>query len=436
MTAPIIGHKDAKMTGAPTKIGLLGPYGGGNLGDAAIQEAMIRNIRKYHPDAEIYGFSLNPEDTERRHGIPSFPIGRISWVDDPQHGNRMAKKIAAWLHDQPNPRLQRLERWVLRVPIEWGLLVQAYKNLKGFKLLIASGGGQLDDYWGGAWAHPYTLLRWGILSRLRGTTFSFVSVGAGPLDARMSRFFIRQALSLAKYRSFRDEPSKKFMRKCGFDRDDPVYPDLAFSLPVNVEKKPLPAPGFQTVVGIGPMSYFDPRNWPESDSEVYLGYLSKLATFTEWLIQKGCAIVFITGDIFPDREAIRDLRKILDERGVKYAPGQLTENLIETVDDLIENIALTDVVIASRFHGVLLSQLMHRPVLALSYHPKIDALMEDSRQSEYNLSIDDFDPDVMKARFTGLMDNYEAEKAKVVAFTSNNQARLAQQYQEYIFRSI
>ena len=36
------------------KIGLLGPYGYGNLGDAAIQQAMIEHIHRYHPDAKVY----------------------------------------------------------------------------------------------------------------------------------------------------------------------------------------------------------------------------------------------------------------------------------------------------------------------------------------------------------------------------------------------
>ena len=60
----------------PKKIGLLGPYGFGNLGDAAIQQAMVQHIKQHIPDGQIYGFSLNPEDTFNRHGIQSFLINR------------------------------------------------------------------------------------------------------------------------------------------------------------------------------------------------------------------------------------------------------------------------------------------------------------------------------------------------------------------------
>ena len=183
------------------------------------------------------------------------------------------------------------------------------------------------------------------------------------------------------------------------------------------------------------MSYFDPRNWPESDTSIYLGYLSKLAAFAEWLIGQGCRIVLITGDIFPDREAIRDFRGILDQRKVTYEDGQVIENLISTVDDLLDSIALTDVVVASRFHGVLLSQLMNRPVLALSYHPKIDALMEEYGLTEYCLSIDDFDAEMLIERFTDLMNNYELTKLATTSQTAKNRTVLEEQY-ELIFRNL
>ena len=48
--------------------------GYGNLGDAAVQEAVIANIRKRLPDVRLVGFSLVPDDTTERHGIPCYSI--------------------------------------------------------------------------------------------------------------------------------------------------------------------------------------------------------------------------------------------------------------------------------------------------------------------------------------------------------------------------
>ena len=58
------------------RVGILGHVGNENLGDEAIIAAVIQNIRRRWPDAEIRGFTLVPADTEERHGIPSFPIRR------------------------------------------------------------------------------------------------------------------------------------------------------------------------------------------------------------------------------------------------------------------------------------------------------------------------------------------------------------------------
>src|SRR6266403_4642203 len=64
---------------AETKIGLLDHVGGGNLGDEATLDAVAGNIKRRWPNAEIVAFSMNPYDTETRHGIMSHPIRRKRW---------------------------------------------------------------------------------------------------------------------------------------------------------------------------------------------------------------------------------------------------------------------------------------------------------------------------------------------------------------------
>lgn len=48
---------------------------------------------------------------------------------------------------------------------------------------------------------------------------------------------------------------------------------------------------------------------------------------------------------------------------------------------------MTEIVVTSRFHGVLLSQLHEKPVLAISYHKKIDCLMDDTGQGDFVVPI-------------------------------------------------
>jgi polysaccharide pyruvyl transferase WcaK-like protein len=407
------------------KIGLLGPYGYGNLGDAAIQQAMIDHIRTLCPEATVYGFSLNPGDTEKRHGIPSYLILRM-----PEKPDSLVAKIPARIRNHFITKI--LVRFFLRMPNELVLTFKSFRVLSNFDLLIVSGGGQLDDYWGGAWSHPYTLFKWGILARLRKTKYIFVSVGAGPIDSLLSRIFIRGALSLADYRSYRDENSKRFIRGIGFRNDeDPVYPDLAYSFQV----KPNQSPGHQDqsrpIIGIGPMAYFDPRVWPERDNIVYTNYLKKLAAFVAWLLKKRYRILLFPGGSVHDRYAIQDLKNFLkEERSDQH--HEIMDPPIETVDALINHLLAVDIVVASRLHGVLLSHVIYKPVLAISYHDKIDSLMRDLGQAEYCLNIDNFEVEDLKKRFAALESGRHLVQAQIVKKMQRYRQALSEQYERIV----
>src|SRR5215831_18427507 len=62
-----------------TRLGLLYHVGGGNLGDEATLEAVAASIKRRCPHAEIIALSMNPDDTQRRHGIISYGIRRSRW---------------------------------------------------------------------------------------------------------------------------------------------------------------------------------------------------------------------------------------------------------------------------------------------------------------------------------------------------------------------
>ena len=49
-----------------------GYYGEGNAGDEAILAGMLRELRRHDPEAACTVLSFDPDDTRRRHGVPSL----------------------------------------------------------------------------------------------------------------------------------------------------------------------------------------------------------------------------------------------------------------------------------------------------------------------------------------------------------------------------
>ena len=154
-------ERSARLTFA-----LVSPCGYGNLGDAAIQDAMIANIRRRFPDARIRGITLNPADTVQRHGIPAFPLSGNSstgYCGPSSSGQSVPKnKGRSEARASVRRRFARALAWGpkriarLLLPRGWPELIKkesihiarSFDSLRDVDFLIFSGGGQLDDYWG------------------------------------------------------------------------------------------------------------------------------------------------------------------------------------------------------------------------------------------------------------------------------------------------
>ena len=398
------------------KIGLLTPYTGDNLGDGAIQEAVIQNIRKRWPDAKICGFTLYPERTEERHRIPCYPIigNSLNYYGPPpcaadstgsQKGEgpvkpnismtvrRMIKRF------RPVYRALKIIHESSRVFLkEIRHIVSSRGIIKGFDILIVSGGGQLDDYWGGPWGHPYALFKWGLLARMSGIDYVFLSVGVGSLDAKLSRLFIRTALKLSSYRSYRDQTSKDIIAGVGPVRGDPVFPDLAFSYSLPKGERRAVTKRSKGVVGVSPITYLHPHRWPRADQAIYDGYMDRLVIFVSSLLREGYSIVFFSTDS-PDRDATKDVIRILNDQVDFSLTDKIEEVPAFTVEDIFTYLQKVDYVVTSRLHGVLLSHLAGKPVLAISYDRKVDTYMEEMNQSEYCIDIHNFDESSLIKKF-------------------------------------
>jgi polysaccharide pyruvyl transferase WcaK-like protein len=416
------------------KIGILDHMGYGNLGDAATQDVVISNIRKRLPSAELVGFSFIPSDTTARHGIPCFPI--LRWYPEPNHAGSEAdaKSVPASRLKSALKNSRLVYSWakpMLEFARESLFWVRSYRRLRKLDLLIISGGGQLSELWHGPWSHPFTIFKFSLLTKLAGKKLYFLNVGAGPLKHPISRLFARWAVLLSDYRSFRDNDSVELVRSLGITLEMHVYPDSAYGLdPADCAKNTTKADS-KPVVGLNPIPFCDPRVWPREDDAVYQAYLQKLTRFALWLVQQGYALRVFTTEASLDRGVIQDFRALLSsELESKELVSQIFPPPSETVSDVLQQISEFDFVVTSKFHGIIFSHVLAKPVVALSYHRKMDIAMENFGQSSYCADIERFDADWLIETFRSCVARIHSISSESALARAINASKLSRQFDE------
>lgn len=428
-------------------IGIFGHYGNGNLGDEAIVAATIASIRRALPDALLVGFSVNPDDTERRHGMTAFPIrrtipvlpdtaGRTAPVGQRSSAHAVTDRLKKVL--KRAPRIYALLRWFYRLPgylrsgaQEGHFMTQSFRRLARFDMLIIAGSGQLMDGFGGPWAFPYTLFKWSILAKLRGVKLVFLSVGAGPINGFLSRLFIKTALRLANFHSYRDEYSRNLLEEIGVRRDNHVAPDLACNLA-------LPAisgnskSSRRKAVGIVPVPYYDRRYWQKNDPERYQSFMHKLASFSIWLAGRDYDVSLFWTKLYTDELVVREIRAIINGSLDSSMTDRFLDRRIAGLDDVVSAMAECDIFIASRFHGILLPLLMQKPVIGLAYHPKTNDMMDYMGQSDYCLSIDEFSVADLQRLFLRAAANVDSVRSTLSRRAGEVVAQLESQYRQVL----
>ncbi len=430
-------------------IGLLDHLGHGNLGDDATLTAVLSNIRSRCPDAEFLALCLNPFDTFHRHGITSYAIRRDSKVPPPpatpeanterNPGAKTRLKTQLGKYPRLLGLLRGINNLLVRRPKalidELRFLLKSFRIARKLDLLVICGGGQLLDSWGGAWSFPYTLLKWVVLAKLAGARCCFLNVGAGPLQNPLSRRFIRYALRLSDYTSFRDHKSQALVRECGFSGPSEVLPDNVYALDLSampVEAKQAD----RSVVAICPMIYCDPRVYWEKDQEVYDGFIGKLAELGSQLIEQDHPLALFSSDIRIDLPAIADLHTALTRRTSRLSLDRrwIRPYRIQSTEELVATMSAVDFVVTCRFHGVVFAQLLNKPVMALSHHPKVATLMADFGMSEYCLDIRKSDAQLLTSTFARLVANQDEIRARMAAKVAESRQLLADQFDAMFLR--
>jgi polysaccharide pyruvyl transferase CsaB len=301
-----------------SRVGIVGSYGGLNLGDEAILQCIIAQLRDSRPVA-ITVFSRNVADTERRHRVD-----RVIGTRD-------------------------LSRHELAPQIEV------------LNALVVGGGGILFD------AEARLYLREAALAQELGVPVVVYAIGAGPLADPVVQGAVRDCLDAAAVVTVREPSARRVLEDAGVRRAIRVTADPALLLRPEPLKGDLLPPELRlTKRPLVGMSVREPGvAAPDLKEDVYHQLLANAA---DYIVDRfGAEVVFV-----PMERGLLDMqhshavisRMAFPQRAMvlkgEYTPGQLLGML-----------GRFDFAVGMRLHFLILAALAGVAFVALPYAAKV-----------------------------------------------------------------
>jgi polysaccharide pyruvyl transferase CsaB len=305
------------------RVGISGSYGGMNLGDESILQAMIGELRDSLP-VEITVFSLNPSDTLARHQVhQAVPVRNLS-----------RREITA--------------------------------EVAGLDLFILGGGGILYD----AVAPIY--LREVQIAHEAGVPVMVYAVGAGPLQDPSIHPLVRDCLNQAAVVTVRERRAQQILEQIGVTADIRVTGDPALLLtPEPLPDNILQMEGIHRDHRLVGMSVREPGEAAPDIGEYH--YHEMLANAADYMVDRLDAdLVFVPMErqvldiqhshTVISRMAHADRATVL--KG-EYTPGQVLS--------LMSSFAFA---VGMRLHFLVFAAIQRVPFVALPYSDKVSGFLE------------------------------------------------------------
>jgi polysaccharide pyruvyl transferase WcaK-like protein len=377
------------------RVAIFGLFGAGNHGNEASLEVVLDMLRRERPDAELFCVCAGPERVAADHEVASTLI----WP---------SRTLTGWALS--------LHRLFLRAPAKLVDFVAAFRTMRRHDVLIVPGTGILDDFCERPTGMPLSIFLWCLAARAARAKICMLSIGAGPIDNRLSRLLMVSAARLAHLRSYRDRSSKDFMQEAGIDTSrDRVEPDLVFLMQTpEASLEPAIERGRRLTVGVGVMGY---HGWyGESEGAIFSEYMEKLVRFVRHLVTSGHDVRLLVGDSSDDAVGVETI--LASARDHSRAGASIVAEPISSLHDLMRQIAGTDIVVATRFHNVVGALKLGKPTISLGYARKNDVLMDEMGLAAYAHHVERFDVDTLIRQVAELAARRPQVEAAISARTS------------------
>lgn len=306
------------------KIGISGSYGGLNLGDEAILQSIITQLRGSLP-VEITVFSRNPKDTLKRHKV------------------ERAVDVRGLSRNEIKPEVERLD------------------------MLILGGGGILYD------ADAKQYLREVIIAREKKIPVMLYAIGAGPLKEIPAQNLVRDVLNEVEIITVRERGAQRLLESIGVTKDIVVTADPALLI------KPEPLPKSSKIIEqiekkrrLVAISVREPGvAAPDLDEHFYHDLLANAA---DYIVDRLDADVVF----FPMESRVLDLQhshavisKMLRPQRATILKGDYTSGQILSI------MGYMNFAVGMRLHFLIFAALQHVPFVALPYSSKVAGFLND-----------------------------------------------------------
>lgn len=306
------------------RVGISGSYGGMNLGDEAILEVILKELRACL-DADITVFSRSPKDTEKRHKVRAVPIRE--------------------LHKD-----------------------EVLEELRKLDLLVLGGGGILFD------GMVESFLRDVNWAKELGVPVMVYAISVGPLKTPESKQLVVETLNKVEKITVREGEAKRTLHDLGVAHEIEVTADPALLLsPQEFTKEMLKKEGIEPDMTLVGFSVREPG--PAAPDLNIDHYHAILANAADFMVERFDAhILFVPMELGENRDLQHSHGVISKMANAKRASVLKGEYTSAQVLGLIRHMAFA---VGMRLHFLMFAGIQHVPFVALPYASKVTGFLAD-----------------------------------------------------------
>jgi polysaccharide pyruvyl transferase CsaB len=306
------------------RVAISGSYGGLNLGDEAILEVILRELRA-SLDVDIVVFSRNPKDTERRHKVRAVPIREM-------HKDEI------------------------------------FDELRKLDLFVLGGGGILYD------EAIETYLRDVNWAKELGIPVIIYAISVGPFKTPESKQLVVETLSRVDKITVREGEAKRILHDLGVNQEIEITSDPALLMkPQPFTKDMLKKEGIDSDNHLVGFSVREPGPAaPDLNIEQYHGILANTA---DYMVERFDAqILFVPmegGENKDPQHSHAVISKMANAQRANVLKGEYTSG---EVLGLIKNMSF---IVGMRLHFLIFAGIQKVPFVALPYASKVSGFLSD-----------------------------------------------------------